>query len=139
MSGAHEIISAIAETGMPLGLATGSSGNIFQIKQAAHQELFSRFHAIVVGDDPAVANGKPAPDPYLEAAKRIGVFHDDLSKVLVIEDSPNGVQSGLAAGMLVAWIPDPVLDAHPAYPELIGHSRVRLFSSLHDLKEVLFK
>jgi mannitol-1-/sugar-/sorbitol-6-phosphatase len=45
-----------------------------------------------------VARGKPAPDPYLLAAERLGVAHSDC---LVLEDAPSGVAAGRAAGMTV--------------------------------------
>ena len=59
--------------------------------------------AIVAGDDPAVKNGKPAPDIYLEAARRLGV---DPKECLVFEDALSGVRSGKAAGCQVVAIPD---------------------------------
>ena len=45
-----------------------------------------------------VARGKPAPDPYLLAAERLGV---DPAACLVLEDAPSGVAAGRAAGMTV--------------------------------------
>jgi beta-phosphoglucomutase-like phosphatase (HAD superfamily) len=60
--------------------------------------------AIVAGDDPAVTNGKPAPDIYLEAARRINVKPEEC---LVFEDALSGVRSGKAAGCFVVAIPDP--------------------------------
>ena len=45
-----------------------------------------------------VARGKPAPDPYLLAAERLGVEPADC---LVLEDAPSGVAAGRAAGMAV--------------------------------------
>jgi len=45
-----------------------------------------------------VKQGKPQPDPYLLGAKKAGV---DPKKCLVVEDAPNGVRSGLAAGCQV--------------------------------------
>jgi beta-phosphoglucomutase-like phosphatase (HAD superfamily) len=69
--------------------------------------MFRHIKTIVAGDDPAIKNGKPAPDMYLEAAKRLGV---DPSECLVFEDSMSGVKSGKAAGCLVVAIPDPRMD-----------------------------
>ena len=45
-----------------------------------------------------VARGKPAPDPYLLAAERLGV---DPADCLVLEDAPAGIAAGRAAGMTV--------------------------------------
>lgn len=58
---------------------------------------------IVTGDDPNVTNGKPAPDIYLEAAKRLGVHP---SECLVFEDAITGAQSGKSAGCNVVAVPD---------------------------------
>ncbi|MGH4031801.1 HAD family hydrolase [Actinomycetota bacterium Odt1-20B] len=52
----------------------------------------------VVVDAAAVAEGKPSPVPYLQAAARLGADPEDC---LVIEDAPSGVESGLRAGMTV--------------------------------------
>jgi sugar-phosphatase len=51
---------------------------------------------LVTADD--VARGKPSPDPYLEAARRLGAAPEDC---LVIEDAPAGIAAGNAAGMTV--------------------------------------
>mmetsp|Transcript_24671 Transcript_24671/g.40363 ORF Transcript_24671/g.40363 Transcript_24671/m.40363 type:complete len:109 (+) Transcript_24671:2-328(+) len=66
--------------------------------------MFEHIKAIVAGDDPAVLKGKPAPDIYLEAAKRLQVKPEEC---LVFEDALSGVQSGKAAGCRVVAIPDP--------------------------------
>lgn len=58
------------------------------------------FGAVVCGDD--VARSKPAPDPYARAAELLGVGPHDC---LVIEDSPTGVASAEAAGMVVLAVP----------------------------------
>jgi pseudouridine-5'-monophosphatase len=137
MPGAARIVKEVAQIGIPLGLATGSSGCVFSIKSSVHPELFAHFHAIVVGDDPAVVNGKPAPDIFLEAARRLNLT--DLESVLVIEDSRNGVKAALAAGMHVAWIPDPCLTVEELETALVQHPRVALFKSLTDLQEALFQ
>ena len=55
---------------------------------------------LVTADD--VAAGKPDPEGYLEAARRLGVPPADC---LVLEDAPAGVQAALAAGMRVVALP----------------------------------
>jgi beta-phosphoglucomutase-like phosphatase (HAD superfamily) len=60
------------------------------------------FEALVSGDE--VPRGKPAPDVFLMAARRLGV---EPAACLVVEDSRNGVLAGKAAGMVVAAVPCP--------------------------------
>jgi len=60
------------------------------------------------------ARGKPAPDVYLTAARRLGVSPE---RCLAIEDSPSGVRSAKAAGMRCIAVPDPLLAADPRYRE----------------------
>lgn len=136
LPGAVEIVEAVKGSGLPLAVATGSSGCVFQVKSNAHSSLFSLFDSIVVGDDPAVLNGKPAPDIFLEAARRVAVPPGET--VLVVEDSPNGVVAALAAGMHVAWIPDPCLEVERNHTDIIAHPRVSLFESLDHLHKHLF-
>jgi beta-phosphoglucomutase-like phosphatase (HAD superfamily) len=50
-----------------------------------------------------VTRGKPAPDVYLEAARRLGVAPE---QCVAIEDSTNGIRAGLAAGMAVIAVPN---------------------------------
>jgi sugar-phosphatase len=58
------------------------------------------------------ANGKPAPDVYLAAARRLGVTP---ASCVAIEDSPNGIAAAKAAGMTCVAIPDPLLRTDPGY------------------------
>jgi HAD superfamily hydrolase (TIGR01509 family) len=58
------------------------------------------FPTIVTAED--VPYGKPAPDPYLETARRLGV---DAAGCVALEDSPPGAASAAAAGMTVYVIP----------------------------------
>jgi len=60
------------------------------------------------------ANGKPAPDVYLAAARKLG---ESPARCLAIEDSPNGVLAAKAAGMRCVAVPDPLLAADPRYHE----------------------
>lgn len=71
----------------------------------------------VVVDAAAVAEGKPSPVPYLQAAAQLGVRPEDC---LVIEDAPSGVQSGLRAEMTVWGVNTPVAvdGVHRHFPSL---------------------
>ncbi|ELR17916.1 HAD family hydrolase [Acanthamoeba castellanii str. Neff] len=73
-------------------------------------DWFTLFETVVTGDDPAVKAGKPAPDIFIEAARRLGVADADFGGVLVFEDAPNGVAAAKAAGMQVVAIPHPLND-----------------------------
>lgn len=59
---------------------------------------------------PQVVEGKPAPDIYLSAARRMGIKPQEC---LAFEDALSGVRSAKAAGMLVVAVPDPRLDKAP--------------------------
>lgn len=85
----------------PLAVA---SGGMRQIVEATLNHLGARhlFDAVVCYGD--YARGKPAPDPFLEAAKRIGVPPQDC---LVFEDSPTGLEAARAAGMAAVLVPPP--------------------------------
>lgn len=58
------------------------------------------------------AHGKPAPDVYLTAARRLAVAP---ARCLAIEDSPNGVLAATSAGMRCVAVPDPLLAADPRF------------------------
>ncbi|HSW42837.1 MAG TPA: HAD family phosphatase [Patescibacteria group bacterium] len=75
--------------------------------------LESLFATIVSSDD--VARGKPAPDVFLEAARRLGA---QPGQCLVIEDSRNGVLAGRAAGMRVVLIPNASVPPGPGVAEI---------------------
>ena len=77
---------------------------------AGHEQLQSIFACVSCGDE--VQNGKPAPDGFRAAAKKLGL---EASECLAIEDAPNGVEAAVAAGMRVAVIPS--LRDHQAYPK----------------------
>lgn len=107
MPGARELVSAIAARAVPQAVATSSHAHFFDLKTARHRDWFRTFAAIVLGDDPRVARGKPAPDIFLVAAGELGV---DPADCVVVEDSPAGVRAARAAGMQVVGVPYPGLD-----------------------------
>jgi beta-phosphoglucomutase family hydrolase len=86
----------------PLAVASGGHREIV-IKTLDALGLTGYFDTIVGAED--VKHGKPAPDPFLEAARRLNTEPKDC---LVFEDSPTGVASAVAAGMQYVLIPSPV-------------------------------
>jgi HAD superfamily hydrolase (TIGR01509 family) len=88
-----------------LGLAIASSSRHTWVR--AHLErlgLLDRFDA-VVGRDLVGWRGKPAPDVYVEALRRLGVGAGD---AVALEDSSNGVRSAVGAGVAVIAVPNPI-------------------------------
>ena len=107
LPGAKEMTTHFFDLGIPQALATSSSSPMFEAKFEKHKKWFSQFTQIVRGDDPELKEGKPAPDIFLLAAKRLGV---DPAECLVFEDAPTGTEAALAAGMSVVVVPDPNMD-----------------------------
>ena len=85
----------------PLGLASSSNRPLIDFVLDV-SGLARLFRATVSSEE--VARGKPAPDVFLEAARRLGVAPE---RCAVVEDSANGIRAGRAAGMLVVAIPNP--------------------------------
>ena len=80
---------------LPMAVATGGWRRIAE-KTLAAMNVTQYLQAIVCAED--VQHGKPAPDIFLEAARRIGIDAEDC---MAFEDANLGVQSATAAGMLV--------------------------------------
>ncbi len=102
MPGAKEMTSHFFSHGIPQAIATSSSSPIYDAKYTKHKKWFSQFDKIVRGDDPELKLGKPAPDIFLLAAKRIGIEPEEC---LVFEDAPAGSEAAIAAGMSVVVVP----------------------------------
>jgi HAD superfamily hydrolase (TIGR01509 family) len=98
--GAAEAVRRLAAA-FPLGLASSSNREIIDLALDL-AGLAECFRATVSSEE--VARGKPAPDVYLEAARRLGA---DPTQCVAIEDSRNGIRSAHAAGMRVIAIPNP--------------------------------
>ena len=100
IDGATDAVHRLAAR-YPLGLASSSNREIIDtVLDVAG--LAASFKATVSSEE--VAHGKPAPDVYLEAARRLGV---DPTACAAIEDSHGGIRSAKAAGMRVIAIPNP--------------------------------
>jgi len=100
IEGAREAVERLAAR-WPLGLASSSNRPLIDaVLELAG--LRDHFRATVSSEE--VPRGKPAPDVYLEAARRLGV---DSERCVAIEDSHSGIRSAKAAGMLVVAVPNP--------------------------------
>lgn len=132
MPGAEKLLRHLKHHNVPIALATSSDKRKTDLKLTKLQHLFELFeHKVFGGSDPEVTRGKPNPDIFLIAAKRFADSPDP-SKCLVFEDSPNGVEAALAAGMQVVMVPDPKLPKN-----LTGKATVVL-NSLEDFKPESF-
>jgi HAD superfamily hydrolase (TIGR01509 family) len=95
--GAPELLAEVRELGLPHALVTSSERSFMEVVLAS---TGMRFDALVCADD--VSATKPDPEPYLLAAKLLGV---DPGRCFALEDSPNGVASAEAAGCRVIAVP----------------------------------
>jgi HAD superfamily hydrolase (TIGR01509 family) len=122
LPGAVEAVERLAGR-WPLGLATSSNRQLIDLalELAGIERLF---RATVSSEE--VARGKPAPDVYLEASRRLGV---EASSAAAVEDSHNGILAARAAGMRVIAVPNPHF---PPNPEAVAEADVVL-RSLHEL------
>jgi HAD superfamily hydrolase (TIGR01509 family) len=99
LPGATEAVERLAGC-RRLGLASSSNRELIdEVLSLAHLADF--FEVTVSSEE--VARGKPAPDVYLEAARRLGVAARDC---VAVEDSTNGIRSAAAAGMAVVAVPN---------------------------------
>jgi HAD superfamily hydrolase (TIGR01509 family) len=100
IDGAVDAVERLAAC-WPLAVASSSNREVIDaVLDSAG--IAGKFDATVSSEE--VARGKPAPDVYLEAARRLGV---DATTCAAVEDSRNGIRSAHAAGMRVLAIPNP--------------------------------
>jgi HAD superfamily hydrolase (TIGR01509 family) len=108
---AVETVRALAER-WPLGLASSSNRPLIDLVLEL-TGLASSFRVTVSSEE--VGRGKPAPDVYLEAARRLDVTPTSCAAV---EDATNGIRSAKAAGMKVVVVPHPDFPPAPDALEL---------------------
>lgn len=118
IDGAREAVARIAAR-WPIALATSSNRELVDAVVAAGG--WSETIAVTVSSE-EVGAGKPAPDVYLEATRRLGV---DPRRAAAVEDSTNGLLSAAAAGLRVVAIPNP---EHPPAPHGLAAADVVLRS-----------
>lgn len=102
LPGVIELIGKLHKLKIPMAIATTTERINFDEKMIFHRDILDKMNEIVTGDE--VINGKPAPDIFLLAPKKLG---KDPTKCLVFEDSPAEIQGAIAAGCYAVAIPDP--------------------------------
>jgi HAD superfamily hydrolase (TIGR01509 family) len=122
LPGAVESVRLLAKE-WPLAVASSSNRHVIDLVVEL-AGLKEEFRATVSSEE--VGSGKPAPDVYLEAARRLEV---DPGACAAIEDSTNGIRSARAAGMTVIAVPN---RDYPPEPETRGQA-ARILDSLVDL------
>jgi mannitol-1-/sugar-/sorbitol-6-/2-deoxyglucose-6-phosphatase len=126
MPGVPEAIALFGRLGLRLAIASSSPERLIDAVCARlGLDIEVRCSAL---DEP---NGKPAPDVYLAAARRLGLSP---ARCLAVEDSPAGVLAAKAAGMRCLAVPDPLLAGDPRYRQAD-----LVLSSLIELTEPLLR
>jgi HAD superfamily hydrolase (TIGR01509 family) len=110
LPGAVEAVRRIGAW-VPLAIASSSNRELIDVVLRA-SGLAADFGVTVSSEE--VPRGKPSPDVYLEAARRLGV---DPARCGAVEDSHNGIRSAKAAGMVVVAVPNP---HYPPDDEALG-------------------
>ena len=122
LPGAVQAVRRLADQ-WPVALASSANREIIDLVLEL-AGLADRFTATVSSEE--VARGKPAPDVYLEAARRLGV---DPASSVAVEDSSNGIRSAAAAGMMVIAVPN---EHYPPSEEALALAS-KTIASLHEL------
>ena len=108
--GARELLTAVAEAGVPCALVTMSYARFAEV---VVEQSGGALSVVVTGDQ--VTHGKPHPESYLTAAELLGVRAQDC---VAVEDSPTGIASAMASGARVLGV-----ESHVPVPETPGLSR----------------
>ena len=116
--GARQAVTSLA-SGWPLAVASSANRSIIELVLEL-ADLTDCFRAAVSSEE--VTRGKPAPDVYLEAARRIS---REPASCAAVEDSANGLRAAAAAGMSVIAIPN---RAFPPGPQALAQADVVLAS-----------
>ncbi len=99
MPGLFDLLERLERAGIPKAIATSSAKPLLDAC-LAHFDLHSRFQFFLTAED--VRQGKPNPEIYLTAARRLGV---PPAEMMVLEDSQNGCKAAASAGAFTVAIP----------------------------------
>lgn len=128
MPGVGQLLEEVHKNSLPAALVSASPRRL--VNAVLESIPNAPFSTTISADD--VERGKPHPDPYLKAADFLGV---DITRSLVIEDSPTGVTAARASGAWVIAVPH-IAPINPAprsaiVETLAGHTLSSLWSALN--------
>ena len=128
MQGSKGLIKCCHKKNIPMALVTSSSSESLKIK-TSHHEWMNLFSNTVLGDDKLLTQGKPAPDPYLLAAKKLNIAPKEC---WAVEDSISGVSSALEAGCFVFFLKE----NSDAQPKKEFFEQSKNLNEINHLKEI---
>lgn len=129
VEGAVEAIERLAADGLALAVASSSNRALIDVVLDT-LGVAGRFSTTVSSEE--VGRGKPAPDVYLEAARRLNV---DATGCCAVEDSANGLRAAHAAGMRVIAHPN---TRYPPAPDALALAAA-VVRSMHELTSALVR
>ena len=132
MQGGESLVRKCHEINIPMALVTSSSSESFQIK-TAHHKWMNLFSTQVLGDDRSLAQGKPAPDPYLLAAEKLDITPKEC---WAVEDSISGVSSALKAGCFVFFLKENN-EAIEKKEHFEKNNKLKKINHLKEIEEIL--
>lgn len=125
--GLRTLLDLLRAKGVRMAVASSSEEDIIR-RNLTTAGVTDYFDVVVSSTDPAVKDGKPAPDVFLYAAARLGV---DPRDCWVLEDSLNGIRAAHAAGAAALMVPD-TMEPTPEIRQLC-----RVFSDLNAVAAAL--
>lgn len=126
--GAQELIDYLLAKRIPMGIATSNQRKVVDLLLEAHN-LLDSFDFIFSAED--VKNGKPDPELFLKAQERLQI---PPQKLLVLEDSKNGILAAAKAQIPVIMVPDLIAPT----PEITSLA-LEVLTSLHEVLEFIKK
>jgi len=122
LPGVREVFKFLGTSQIPFGIASNAPRLFIDDTLRAHNIKIQEY--VGIEDSP---RPKPAPDIYLECARRLRIPFTEHPKTLVFEDSTHGLKAGIDAGMIAIG----VTSAHPA-TQLLDAGAVKVCESLDD-------
>ena len=134
MPGSESLVKRCNKDNIPIALVTSSSHESVGIKTSPHKWM-NLFSVRVLGDDELLHKGKPAPDPYLLAAKKLNIAPNEC---WAVEDSISGVSSALNAGCFVFLLKENS-DEFPKKELFENNKNLNEINHLKEIEQILNK